>query len=193
MAIWHIAGHAWHIAGCRPRAGCPTRAGCPQSFWSPQNLDSGWGKGTKRHPCFCGLNPQSFSMQGVVSLVDCGRVAQSSRVSFGLSSLGMGIQAPKTAQTHPNPPKPSQTHPFPLRGFGILAGQAYLQGRHGILQGKHGILQGTTRQLLHRSTTPVLDMPPFGTTLTSTGNASSRVMAGTCFKVVQHECWNCLL
>ena len=36
-------------------------------------------------------------------------------VSFGpFSPPGIEIQAPKTAQTHPNPPKPSQTHPFRL-------------------------------------------------------------------------------
>ena len=31
------------------------------------------------------------------------------------------------------------------------------------------------------------------TTLISTGNASSRVMVGLCFMVVQHEYWKCLL
>ena len=35
--------------------------------------------------------------------------------------------------------------------------------------------------VLHRSTTPVLEI------------ASSRVMAGLCFMLVQHEYWKCLL
>ena len=65
------------------------------------------------------------------------KVGSIPRVSFGLFSPGIGIQAPKTAtiQNCRNSRKP--THPpATLRHIAV---QACLQGRNGILQGRHGM------------------------------------------------------